>query len=491
MAQVKTLIGQQGMTFTNSFVSFSLCCPSRTTFLTGQYAHNHQVLSNDPLLGGYGKFATLHRSDNLAVWLHEAGYATAHIGKYLNGYGEEDGDSTYVVPACRELPQGWDEWYGGLDPYNYAYHNYVLNENGGLVVYGTLPADFPPACQSPPVEQRAAIYRTDLEAAKAVEFINKRAAATDKKPFFLSVAFLAVHEDEFTDRRDSSRGLGSLGPEPAPGDQGRFAQAALPPKDSFSEAIMSDKPFFMRLLPAMGFVESKAVTQIYRHRMETLLAVDRAVQQIIDALASTGALKRTVIIFTSDNGFFHGEHRLPAGKGLLYEEAIRVPLLIRGPGVAAGRTTDKLVGNVDLAPTILELAQATTLPSTHVLDGRSLVPLLSGQSVSTWRTAFLVEAGEHTPEEHGSAALRTLNPRYGDFFKNTPSYAAVRTARYLYGEYWTGERELYNFTTDLCHHTDAGQLKSQHRNPCYSARIEQLRRQLQVLKTCAGASCWQ
>ena len=168
---------QQGTTFDNFFSSLSLCCPSRATFLSGQYAHNHGVLGNTPPSGGYAKF---DHSNSLPLWLESSGYHTAHIGKYLNGYGIEDASTVPGSPPY-EIPPGWSEWYGGVDPSTYKMYDYTLNENGTLVTYGTSTAD----------------YQTDVYAAKAVDFIRRRANVSSQQPFFLSLAFLAPHSEGF------------------------------------------------------------------------------------------------------------------------------------------------------------------------------------------------------------------------------------------------------------------------------------------------------
>jgi len=163
MDNVNSLIGDQGATFQNNFVNFSLCCPSRATFLTGQYAHNHGVLGNTPPTGGFGRFEALHGDNNLAVWLQGAGYHTALIGKYLNGYENNP-----------PVPPGWSEWYAAA-PDDQEVYNYTLNENGTLVHYGQTPADF----------------KQDVLTSKAVDFVDRR--ARKRKPFFLWLTYTAPH----------------------------------------------------------------------------------------------------------------------------------------------------------------------------------------------------------------------------------------------------------------------------------------------------------
>ena len=185
MPNVKTLIADQGVTFDNSFVSYSLCCPSRSTFLTGQYAHNHGVWGNTAPNGGYYK---LDSTNTLPVWLQRAGYQTIHLGKYLNQYGTRN---------PREIPPGWGQWYGTPDPSTYRYLNYQINENGNLVQFGNAAAD----------------YKTDVESRLAVDLISRQAA--DPRPFFMWVAFLAPHSGNPRDADDPS-GIATPSPAAAP-----------------------------------------------------------------------------------------------------------------------------------------------------------------------------------------------------------------------------------------------------------------------------------
>jgi N-acetylglucosamine-6-sulfatase len=419
MPNVKTLIGDQGVTFDNSFVSYSLCCPSRSTFLTGQYAHNHGVWGNTAPNGGYYK---LDSTNTLPVWLQRGGYQTIHLGKYLNQYGTRN---------AREIPPGWGQWYGTPDPSTYRFLNYTINENGNLVQFGTAAAD----------------YKTDVESRLAVDLISRQAA--DPRPFFMWVAFLAPHSGGPRDADDPS---GLATPSPAARDRNRFANEPLPMPASFNEADMSDKPAAMRNRAPFGAGRINAIRESYQQRLESLLAVDAAVAQIVNELNRIGKLNDTYIIFTSDNGFFHGEHRVAAGKVLLYEPSIRVPLLIRGPGIPAGQHRSQFVSNVDLAPTIV---QATGAQPGRVMDGRSLIPFAKDK---------LLQSGR-------------------DILLETPTYAAVRSPNWLYAEHVTGEKELYNLARDR------NELNSLQTNPAYDPMEANLATRLARLRQCKGAVC--
>jgi N-acetylglucosamine-6-sulfatase len=426
MGNVKTLLADQGTSFDSSFASFSLCCPSRATFLTGQYAHNHGVMGNAPPEGGYAK---LDSSNTLPVWLQRAGYHTVHIGKYLNGY---PGSNRTHVPA------GWTEWYGSIDPSTYQFYRYTLNENGRLVTYGSDPAS----------------YQADVYSRKAVDTVRRLAPAST--PFFLSVAFLAPHSGG---PRESDDPRNFATPVPAPRHRNRFAAEPFPQSASFNEADVSDKPLGIRNRPTLNAQAIASITENYRQRLESLLAVDEAVAAIVAALRETGELEQTLIVFTADNGFFHGEHRVPSGKVLLYEPSIRVPLILRGPGVPRGERVSELVANIDVAPTIVAAAGASPV---RTMDGRSLLPLAQDPGRRTGRD-ILIERGPGG--------------------NNQQIFTALRTPRYLYAEYSNGDRELYDLVRD------PDQLTSLHADPAHQTLRTALAGRLAQLRSCAGAAC--
>ena len=431
MPRTRRLVGDQGATFASSFASFPLCCPSRATFLTGRYAHNHKVQNNIPPKGGFDK---LRSSETLPVWLRRAGYYTGLVGKYLNGYEQ----------SSVGFPPGYSEWHGQKT--QNAYYGFDLLEPGGLVRYGD-PNENPENPRDP------ASYSTDVFTEKAVEFIGRRSPF--RKPFFLWVSYNAPHSgipDPPPNRPSRCRGNAK----PAERHIGAFQGAPLPIPPSFDEADVSDKPPSIRSAPPFSSEVAGEIHDFYRCELESLLAVDEGVERIIGALAASGELGRTLVVFTSDNGFFHGEHRLPFGKTLPYEESIRVPLLIRGPRIPGGVTVSDMVANVDLAPTILELARANArLPQ----DGRSLLPLVRRPGAESGRE-LVIESNR---------------------------YKAVRTWRYIYAEYRrgpdVGARELYDLRRDPY------QLQSLHRDPRYAAVRRALAKRLRKLDGCAGAEC--
>jgi arylsulfatase A-like enzyme len=444
LTKTNAAIGSKGVTFDNSFVNYSLCCPSRSTMLTGQYAHNHGVRGNRLPIGGYSKLAPT-MANSLPVWLQRSGYYTAHVGKFLNGYGTTSPDT--------EVPPGWNEWYGSLDGPDgftggtYTGYGYTLNENGRVVHYGTTPDAIDPAT-----------YQTDVYSQKSADFIRRRAPS--KKPFYLSVAPRDPHSEA------NSCNCAGDNPRAAPRYEGRFAGLSAPRDPSFNEANVSDKPSSIRNLAPMNQNQVDAVDARYRARAESLLGVDDLVQNVVSTLKASGELKNTVLMFTSDNGFFHGEHRVRNGKVRLYEPSIRVPLLIRAPGMAKGVHRRQPVSNVDLAPTILDFANAK--PGRKE-DGMSLVPIMKRTRDFPGR-ALEVEA--------------FLSPETIDDPEDPPlNYHGVRTDRYLYAEYGSGERELYDLRADPF------ELQNQAGNPIYAPAQGALQTLLSSEARCAGKTC--
>ena len=334
---VQRLLADQGITFTRFFATTPECCPARAGILSGQYSHHNGVVQNS----GPRSYPAFDESSNLAVWLHDAGYETALVGKYLNGY---------AYYGDHRIPPGWSDWQAIDSRPVQRYYDYVLNENGHPVSYGEAPSD----------------YSTTVLTDKAVDFL-----AHVQKPFFLYFAPLAPH----------------LPATPAPADVGRDVQPLVTDR-SFNELDMSDKPWrswHPRVLRqgAISFLQNS----IRDRQLRSLRGVDRSVEAIVDTLKRRDLLGSTVILYASDNGFLWGEHRL-GGKVWPYEESIRVPLVVRTPWQSVwGRTDDRLVLNIDLASTIAELAGVRPgLPQ----DGRSMVPLLRGAD-TPWRTGFVIE----------------------------------------------------------------------------------------------------
>ena len=427
MHNVNSLIGAQGATFKNSFVNYSLCCPSRATFLTGQYAHNHGVTNNVGPSGGFQRFESLHGDNNLAVWLQDAGYYTGMIGKYLNGYANSP-----------PVPPGWSEWHATVPNDQYVY-NYRLAENGTSVSYGQNPADF----------------KQDVLTGKAVDFVNRR--APQAQPFFLWLTYTAPHIGGPEPSPNPPVNCGDAA-KPAPRHAHAFDSEPLPRPPNFNEADVSDKPGAIRNLPLLSPSQITDIQRTYRCELESLLSVDEGVKSVVDALRANGELDNTLIIYTSDNGYFHGEHRIPKGKLNIYEESIRVPLEMRGPGIPRGVNVSDLAINADLAPTIVDAASAT--PGL-IMDGLSLIPVAQNPGIEAGRELLIEQP-------------------LGD---TNASFEAIRTERYMYAEHHTGVKELYDLQKDPF------ELQGRHNAPAYASVKAQLADRLHALQNCAGTSC--
>jgi arylsulfatase A-like enzyme len=427
MPNVNNLIGAEGTTFDQAIDSFPLCCPSRATNLTGQYAHNHGVLHNAPPFGG---FLRLDSTNTLPVWLQNNGYRTMHVGRYLNGY-----EAKYGIPA------GWTDWIGL--PHSAAF-NYVAWKafDHGVV-------------KSYPDAAHPGEYLTDFESRKAAELIDE--ASPDDRPFYLNVWYTAPHRGQPRDTDDPRR-PGT--PSPAPRHRDAYADVRMPRPPSFNEKNMYDKPQVVADRPRLSPEFAAGVEENWRQENESLMSVDEGVAQIIEALRRNGELENTLIVFLSDNGFMHGEHRALAEKVLPYEESIRIPLVMRGPGVPRGRVDGRLVANVDVTSTILD---ATDVPPGRIQDGRSLLELLTDPGAE-WGRDILIENG------------RGAN--------GVPTYRGIRTYRFLYVEHrTTGEFELYDLANDPY------ELQSVDGHEQYAKVQRDLHVRLRQLVSCVGVDC--
>lgn len=431
MPLTQRLIGDQGATFTEALVSFPNCCPSRATYLTGQYAHNHGVRDN---VGPHGGVGELDGSETLPVWLHERGYDAIHVGKYLNGWGA-DGE---IDP-----PPGWDGWYSLIDPSTYRYYGYEVSVDGERRRHGDAPED----------------YSTDVLAAEVVSQIKAREG--EARPFFLSFTPLAPHiaSPERSTGATTTAGRGSSEfskPVAPPRHERTFAGRVPPPSEAYDEPDVSDKPDDVRR-PPISDVSRDYLLEYQVAELGALAAVDEAVRDIVEALEETGQLQDTVIVFTSDNGLYHGEHRLVSGKFFLYEPAVRVPLLVRGPGFRAGLRVSTPVVNIDLAPTIVDLTDAR---AGLRADGQSLLDLLEGPADTPDRIVLLE-----------------------NFRQGKANTVGVRTRRWTYFEHAGEQPELYDLRADpdqLENRAGADDL----------AEVEgDLAQLLDGLRDCAGRSC--
>ncbi len=433
MKTVSKELKRKGVTMKRYYNNFPLCCPSRTTLLTGQYAHNHGVLSNQAPDGGYGLFNELHGDNNLATWLQQAGYATSYVGKFLNEYAEPDEYGT--LP--RDVPKGWDDWRV-LAPSNAQYFGYTLNQNGRLTEFG----------------ERERDYSTDVFTTKAKRFIRRSSQAS--KPFFLTLGYAAPHGGGGGEPgRSCNRGA-----VPAPRDLGTLKKKRKSPLPaSFNEADVSEKPSPVSELGALTPGQVSDTLRKRRCAWESLLSVDDSVGEIVEEIKRDGERTNTYVFFLSDNGYLRGEHRIRNQKRYLYEESARTPFIARGPGIARNASSMDVVTNADLAPTILGLAGVApgVLP-----DGESIFASLAEPEL-----------------EQGRAIL--LEAYAGD------EIIGLRNSRYLYTEWDTGrarpEIELYD------NYSDPEQLDNLAQEPGYAGVVDELGDQLDELIDCASAEC--
>lgn len=412
MPKTKQYLGQHGTTFKNAFISDPVCCPSRATIMRGQYAHNTGVWNVGSPHGGWQTYhANGLERDNVATRLHTAGYKTGLFGKYLNGYNGH------------RKPPGWDRWYANTG--KPEYYNYNMTDGQRLIHYGHKNTD----------------YETYVVGAKAKNFIES--STKSDQPFFAYIAPKGPHPS------------GHDTTVPAPQDRHSFdgLQADRPP--SYNEQNVSDKPPWVRHRPLLSQDDKALIDQHAEGRAEALQSEDRMVADIVHELKDEHALGSTYIFFTSDNGFEMGEHRIKGGKEQIYDESIRTPLLVRGPGVEADEYTGKLTVNTDYFSTWAQIADA---PVPDYVDGRSLLPVLRGHS-HHWRDAVLLE-GTHTAG-------------------GGPGYATIRTKEWKYAQFSTGNAELYNL------HADPNELS----NRVSEIRGTWMANRLDTLGACAGDSC--
>jgi arylsulfatase A-like enzyme len=424
---------QAGTTFSNFFVADSLCCTSRATIFTGKFPHNTGVRTNFPPDGGYEVFRQRGGEQaSFAPALQAAGYRTGFLGKYMNGY--QPGDN--LGGAAPYVPPGWNEWAAAGN--GYPEYDYKLNENGRLVSYGHRPQD----------------YLTDVLAGKGVDFIQRSNA--DRRPFFLELSTFSPH-----------------GPfVPAPRHSRLFPKMKAPRPPSFNERDNSDKPAWLRSRPKLHKHAIQGTDEGFRDRVRMVQSVDEMVGRLRQTLAAQGLDRDTYVIFGSDNGFHLGEYRLTGGKMTAYDADIKVPYIVTGPGVPAGRTVDSFVQNTDLAPTFMNLAGAT-VPAT--VDGRSVVPFLQGQTPQGWRDVALVEHVKPPPDPR--------DPDRQDSGPGAPpTYNALRTRTELFVQYQHGEREYY----DLAHDPFELQNRAHTLAPDAQQRLTSL---LYALTQCSGATC--
>jgi arylsulfatase A-like enzyme len=507
MPNTLDLIAKRGITFNRYYVSYPLCCPSRVSLLTGRYAHNTGVKGNVQPNGGYYGFSFRGASQhNIATWLQGAGYRTIHIGKFLNGYG----DDPYSSGA--EVPPGWTAWHTILKAdTEHLFYGYKLN-NAGFTGTGEYtshvegpygdPGSWEPreyltrddiGCPFAPTNGLPCFYASDVFTNYAS---GELLATPPEQPFYLQLDYTAPHGDF---RKPA-------GPEPAPRNYDWFKGARLPHDraEGLDEGNVSDKPHFIREAEHLTPTDKHVYRVYWQKQLESLRSLDDGVKQIVDTLGSLHRLRNTYIFFTSDNGFFFGEHRLIGGKFLAYEPATHLPLLVRGPGIKPNTATGELAANIDIAPTILELAGVEPDKS---VDGRSLVPFWQDPDLRS-RRPILFESFVETSDVNANGAISTAGEGDGgrpggngstggaarassaggpqahaSILAPPKDYEGIRLGPYKYIAWPTGEKELYDINKD------PNELNNIARVPNFYPIRNFLHRQLRRFENCIGEEC--
>jgi len=473
MPLTQELIGQQGVRFANSLSQYPLCCPARASVLTGQYAHNHRVWSHEPPWG----FSSFDDKSTLATWLQDAGYSTTYVGKYLNGYGWQPEPGETTGKSVTYVPPGWTDWRasldGGLDPGHpddggtYRYMDTTLSDNG---------IDF---------DAYEGRYQTRVYGELSEQIVTQQAASDS--PFFYYVSYTAPHNGSPRDPDDpgpvtSDSGRTSTIKSPyVPADvRGRFDSviSEAPGASWFRAALPLNKPEYLRSLRPLNAAEKAALLEVTRQRAEALSVVDEQVARMIRALAATGELEETLVMLTSDNGYFLGEQGIRAGKTLPHEPSLHTPLLMRGPGIPAGEVRYDPFLSIDFAPTITRL---TGVRAGVPMDGTSMLGV-ARYGDRGWSRAVLTETGRRgivRDTDEAGAPLPTDDPGAADI-----RYAiGVRSDRYLYIHLANGDEELYDMAVDPDQYDNLIDV------PSYARVGTLMREQLAKIRACDAAQC--
>ena len=459
---LRRLIAQHGVTFANSFAPFPLCCPSRASFLTGQYAHNHKVWWHDPPYG-YGAFDD---SRTVATSLQDAGYRTGFIGKYLNRYGLAPSKVT-GEPSARYVPNGWDDWRGAVEPpadseihgSTYDYMDTPFNVNGKID------------------NSYRGVYQSDVLGDMSVDM--SRRFARGRKPFFMYVNYVAPHHglpnavdepDHVVD--ENGREVHVVTPAVPDWVRGRFDDrvrraSGVARTGEEIESDVGDKPRELRKrAQPLGEEAKEALLYATRRRAEAVYVMDRNIARLVAELQRSGEWEETLFAFTSDNGMLMGEHGLGMTKVRAHEPSLRVPLLVTGPGLRDRQVRHDPISTVDLTATILDLADAR--PS-HTPDGVSrLRSLVDGDE--GWRTPVVTEA---------VFTARGRDPAFTDL----RTTIGIRVSRYSYTRYKSGETELYDLVEDPRQDTNVADA------PAYAEVRAALDELWPAIKDCRGREC--
>jgi len=502
MPRTRAWLQQGGTQFTNSFSPYPLCCPARSSIFTGKYTHNHEVYSHTPPWG----FHAFDDRSTIATWLKSAGYQTMLLGKYLNGYGSQPPRGATTGDSLHYVPPGWTDWRAAFEPPSGpagqgrgGLHRYYGTE---LTLNGTR------------FQSLAGQYQTDAYGAIMDQYVDQQKWTT--QPYFSYVSFTAPHAGNPRQAIDPPKAV--VGGD---GQTREFVTPASPQRHwskfrdqapsgtTWTDRDTSDRPADLPYTP-LNAAEKSAITQVNAKRLQALFTVDEAIDRTMRSLRDAGELGNTYVIFTSDNGYYLGEQGIRQGKLLPYEAALRVPLLMRGPGIPAGATRTDPFSTVDLAPTIMQMAGRTPPAS---VDGQGMLPVAKGGDRG-WTRPILVNTGPGSvvreSDESGTELGHLTDPGAVD----NRYILGIRTKRWVYLNRAGGFEELFDLTTDprqtnnLLDNGSApasadltqqqATLDAQARARARTATapaddpqvvLEQMRAELAKLKDCAGASC--
>ncbi len=460
MPNTTSLIRDQGASFENFYVEQSSCCPSRASILSGLYAHNHGVIGNVWPEGGYDRWKETKQGDDLPVWLDRSGYRNAMLGKYFNEYPYHPGDhlSDAMKAELRAfVPPGWQSWASPVQGNAYAQDHYRLNVNG------TVDADFREDYLDSWLGQRAAdlVDGSDgFDFAEGGQFIYY-ASYSPHTPY--------AYPEEL---------------------EGTFADAQYPRTPDFDEADVTDKFGLTRTRRALTASDEATIDETFRKRVRSVQVLDQTVAQLVQELTDQGALDNTYLVFTSDNGYIMGNHRREIGKYNQFQGTVNVPFYVRGPGITPGSTYDDVAGNIDIAPTIAEIAGAPT-PD---VDGVSLLPRLHGGPQLS-RKFFLLGRALTPTNTTTSNGLEEAPENYVEDSRSSQlnDFTGVTNGRYKLIRYThLPHEELYDLNKDpyeLNNLLAGGEASYAAMSKQGRDAVDTLRAALDRLISCAGESC--
>jgi arylsulfatase A-like enzyme len=384
---------KEGVTFSEYYVSNSLCCPSRSSIFTGMLPHNTGVLTNTQPNGGYEEFMQ-HGDDkkSFSVSLQDAGYKTAMMGKLLNGY----------LPRKHKPLAGWTDWF--VSGAGYRNFNYDINRNGEAIHYGTAPED----------------YLTDVLSSRADSLVR----SWKGQPFFIEIATFTPHGPFI----------------PAPRHEQLFNDKKAPRTPTFNKQADSTAPNWMRVLQPLGPKKINRIDEIFRNRLRCIQSIDEMLGRLRKTLNEMGVASNTYIFFSSDNGYHLGDYSMMQGKQTPFDIDIRVPLIVSGPEVAKGKLQEAIVSNIDLAPTFAALAGVKLNDEP---DGRNIKHLLLEKNTEkiNWRNFAIIEHSRVTYDPNDPDRQEAQDGKL-------PTYTALRFHDLLYVEYETGEICCYDSKKD-------------------------------------------